>query len=180
MFIANDEWRIPDQAASFLFADRDVCRKVFHREPLDRVVMVIDWILFNQDVLSYDLEGELIEWAIEYGAGVYGPNRRQGDLESVGEILYHEISYGVLSWIETERPGLTYAEECRIYFKRLRDKEENIGRQLTPSELDAFTRAFYAADYRKDLEKVSQEQWEELREELEERKPRTDQDFPFP
>lgn len=78
MFIANDEWRIPNYAATFLFADRDICRRVFHNEPLDRVVAVIDWVLSEQDYLGPDLEGNLTKWAIEHGAGVYGPNRRQG------------------------------------------------------------------------------------------------------
>lgn len=140
--------------------------------------MVVDWILSDQDTLSHDLEGELIRWAIEYDAGVYGPNRREGNLECIGEILNHEISYGAFSWIETERPGLTHTEEYRIYLKRLRDKEKSIGRQLTPSERDEFTRDFYASDYRRDMKKVSQEQWEELRDELEGNKARIDLDFP--
>lgn len=163
----NDEWRIPDQAAAFLFADRDICRRVFHREPLERVVEVVDWILSEGDALGPDLEGTLTRWAIEHEAGVYGPNRRQGNLERIGEIVYREISRGTLSWFETNNPNLTHAEKYRVYLKRLRDKEKSLRRKLTPSELDQFTRSFYSADYRKELERITPEQWEEVRDELE-------------
>lgn len=163
----SDEWRIPDQAAAFLFADRDICRRVFHREPLDQVVAVIDWVLSEQDSLGPDLEGTLTRWAIEHEAGVYGPNRRQGNLEQVWEIVSREISQGTLSWFETKNPRLTHAEKYRIYLKRLHDREKSLRRRLTPSELNQFTRSFYSADYRKELEKVSPEQWDEIRAELE-------------
>lgn len=163
--------RIPDYAAAFLFADREICRRVFHNEPLDRVVSVIDWVLSEQDNLGPDLEGNLIRWAIEHNAGVYGPNRRQGNLVRIGDTLIYEMDQGILSWIELERPGLMHADRYRIYLKRVRDREKRIGRQLAPSELEQFTRAFHARGYRGSLEKISSEQWEELHADLESRKP---------
>lgn len=90
-----------------------------------------------------------------------------GTLERIGDTLTHEIDYGILSWIETKRPGLTHAEKYRIYLKRVHDREKSIGRRLTPSELERFTRAFNASDYHKDLEEISAEQWDELHTELE-------------
>ena len=171
MAFVNDEWHIPDYAAAFLLADREICRRVFHNEPLDRVVTVIDWVLSEQDNLGPDLEGSLTRWAIEHNAGVYGPKRRQGDLVRIGDTLIHELNQGTLSWIELERPGLTHADSYRIYLKRVRDREKSIGRRLSPSELEQFTRAFNAPGYRESLEKISAKQWEELHAELEVRKP---------
>lgn len=72
-------------------------------------------------------------------------NHLQGILERIGDTLTHEIDYGTLSWIETKRPGLTHAEKYRIYLKRVHDMEKSIGRRLTPSELERFTRAFNAS-----------------------------------
>ena len=166
MPVVNDKWRIPDYAAAFLFADREICHRVFHNEPLDRVV-----ILSEQDNLGPDLEGNLTRWAIEHSAGFYGPSRRQGDLARVGDTLIHEIDHGFLSWIEFKRPGLTHADRYRIYLKRVRDREKLIGRQLAPSELEQCARVFHAPGYRESLEKISWKQWEELHEEIERRNP---------
>lgn len=61
-----------------------------------------------------------------------------------------------------------YDELYREYLEQIREMERQRGRQMFPSELDRFTRAFYAPRYRADLERISPAAWDELHRELEE------------
>jgi hypothetical protein len=66
-------------------------------------------------------------------------------------------------------------EECpdheelqREYFEQLTEMERQRGRRLLPSELEDFSRAFYAASYRADLARIPKAAWYEVTRELEE------------
>ena len=90
----NERWRLADQAADFLSLDRDVCRRAFHREPEERVRMVIRWVVSERNLLGHDPERMIEGWARQHGAGVYGQNRRCGSLEHVEGILARTILFG--------------------------------------------------------------------------------------
>ncbi len=82
----NEEWRLADKAAAFLRVDRDVCRRAFHREPAHRVREVVQWVLSERNLPGHDPESMIEAWARDHGAGVYGDQRRGGDLERVDGI----------------------------------------------------------------------------------------------
>jgi hypothetical protein len=65
-----------------------------------------------------------------------------------------------------ERPD--HEELQREYFEQLTEMERQRGRRLLPSELEYFSRAFYAASYKADLARISRAAWEEFDRELEE------------
>jgi len=70
-----------------------------------------------------------------------------------------------------ERPKLDGEYEYHLYLVCVRLEEDELGRQLTASELDRFTRSFYAPSYRRDLETIPKELWDQLNSELEEEAP---------
>ncbi len=43
--IENEYWRVADRAADYLSADREMCRRAFHRENEERVGEAVRWIL---------------------------------------------------------------------------------------------------------------------------------------
>ena len=43
--IENEYWRVTDCATDYLSADREVCRRAFHRETEERVREAVRWIL---------------------------------------------------------------------------------------------------------------------------------------
>jgi hypothetical protein len=91
----NEKWRLADKAADFLRVDRDVCRRAFHREPAHRVREVVQWVLSRRNLPGYDPESMIEAWARDLGAGVYGDQRRGGDLERVDGIAMGLMSTNV-------------------------------------------------------------------------------------
>ncbi len=89
--IENECWEVADWAADLLSIDRDVCRRAFHQEPQERVRKVLRWVLAERDLPRHDLERLIEDWAREYGAGVYGENRRRGSLEHVERMIARTI-----------------------------------------------------------------------------------------
>jgi hypothetical protein len=165
----NDRWRIADQTAAFLSVDRDVCRRAFYEEPLSLVSEVVGWIRSWEDEPGYDPERMIEGWARDVGAGVFDEDRRyKSDLTHVGEILSAEFTR-----LAFERPELDHEYDYHLYLICVRLEEDRLGRRLTTSELDRFTRRFYAPSYLRDLEKIPKEQWDQLHSELEHEEPRT-------
>jgi hypothetical protein len=85
--IKHEDWRVADRAADLLSIDREVCRRAFYQEPEERVREIVQWVLAEQGVARDDLEWGIERWAREHGAGVYGQNRRCGDLERLEGIM---------------------------------------------------------------------------------------------
>jgi hypothetical protein len=116
---------------------------------------------------DYDPEKLIESWARDVGAGVYDEDRRHGgDLVHVGDIAWDELRHLAL-----KRPKLDHEYDYHLYLVCVRLEEEKLGRQLTSSELDRFTRSFYASSYRRDLEKIPREVWDQLDSELEQESP---------
>jgi hypothetical protein len=159
----NERWRIADHTAAFLQVDRDVCRRAFYRETLSLLSEVVESVCSWEVDPNYDPEKMIEEWARDVGAGVYDEDRPyEGDLAHVGEIVS-----GVFLRLAFERPELDDEYDYHLYLVCVRLEEDKLGRQLTPSELDRFTRNFYAPSYRRTLEKIPKEQWDQLHLELE-------------
>jgi hypothetical protein len=159
----NERWRIADQTAAFLQFDRDVCRRAFYREPLNLVSEVVGWVRSCEDDPDYDGERLVEDWARDVGAGVYDEDRRyESDLVHVGEAMS-----GVFRRLALERPELDDEYDYHLYLICVRLKEHELGRQLTTSELDQFTRRFYAPNYWRDLGRIPKEEWDQLHLELE-------------
>ena len=163
----NERWRIADQTAAYLQVDRDVCRRAFYREPLGLVSEVVEAVCSWKDDPDYDLE-ELIEsWARDESAGLYDEGRRHGgSLVPIGEIMGDQLLRLALN-----RPKMDGEYDYHLYLACVRLEEAKLGRQLTASELDRFTRSFYAPGYRRDLETIPREVWVRLNSELEEEAP---------
>jgi hypothetical protein len=163
----DERWRIADQTAAHLQIDRDVCRRAFYGEPLGLVSEVVEAVCSWKDDPDYDPE-ELIEsWARDEGAGVYEEGRcHRGSLVPIGNIVGDQLLR-----IALNRPKLDGEYDYHLYLACVRLEEEKLGRQLTASELDRFTRSFYAPGYRRDLETIPREVWEQLDSELEEEAP---------
>lgn len=89
--IENKGWRVADRAAEVLRIDRDVCRRAFHQVPEKRVHEVVLWVLSERNLSGYDPEQMIERWAREHGAGVYGQNRRRGNLEQVEGLVARAI-----------------------------------------------------------------------------------------
>lgn len=163
----NERWRIADQTAAFLQVDRDVCRRAFYGEPLGLVSEVVEAIHSWEDDPDYDPEKLIESWARDVGAGVYDEDRRHGgSLVHVGDIaedLFRDLAL--------KRPKLDGEYEYRLYLACVRLEEDKLGRQLMASELDRFTRSFNAPSYRRDLEAIPSEVWDELEAELEQEAP---------
>ncbi len=87
----NEDWGVADWAANFLSIDRDVCRRAFYEEPEERVREVVLWGLAQAHLSGHDPERAIESWARERGAGVYGEDRRRGDLERIGGILARTV-----------------------------------------------------------------------------------------
>src|SRR5215211_6768486 len=132
----DERWRIADQTAAFLQVDPDVCRRAFYGEPLGLVSEVVDAVYSWRDDPDYDLE-ELIEsWARDEGAGVYDEEPRHGGgLVPIGDLLGDQLLR-----LAFTRPKLDGEYDYRLYLACVRLEEETLGRQLTASELDRFTR----------------------------------------
>jgi len=167
--VDNERWRIADQTAAFLSVDRDVCRRAFYGEPLGLVSEVVQWVRSEKDAPDFDPERMIIDWARSVGAGVFDEGRRRGhDLTHLGKIVAGEFLELAL-----RRPKFDHDTDYTLFLVCVRLEESRVGRRLTPSELDRFTRSFNAASYRQDLESIPQEQWDELHAELAYEEPRT-------
>jgi hypothetical protein len=165
----NERWKIADQTAAFLAVDRDVCRRAFYGEPLGLVSEVVRWVRSEKDAPDFDPEKMIMDWAREVGAGVFDEDRRRNrDLIHVGYIVADEFVQ-----LAFRRPKFDHNYDYALFLVCVRLEESRIGRQLTPSELDRFTRSFNTPSYCRDLESIPQEQWEELHAELEYEEPRT-------
>ena len=165
----NERWRIADQTAAYLQVDRDVCRRAFYKEPLWLVSEVVDAVRSWEGDPDYDPERRIEQWAREVGAGVYDEDRRHGgNLVRIGTIAWEEFRRLV-----PERPKLGSEFDYHLYLVCVRLDEDKLGRHLTPSELDRFTRGFYAPGYRRDLETIPREVWVQLNSELEDEPPTT-------
>lgn len=165
----NERWRIADQTAAFLLIDRDVCRRAFYGESLNFVSQVVECVRSWENDPDYDPETMIEDWAHDVGAGVFDEDRRnKSDLMHIEKIVAGEFLRFAL-----KRPELRHENEYHLYLVCVRIEEERLGRQLTTSELDRFTRRFYAPSYRRNLEKIPKEQWDELRLELEHEEPHT-------
>ncbi len=165
----NDRWRIADQTAAFLSVDRDVCRRAFYEEPLGLVSEVVGWVRSWEDEPGYDPERMIEDWARDVGAGVFDEYRRhKSDLTHVGEILSGEFVR-----LAFERPELDGEYDYHLYLICVRLEEDRLGRRLTTSELDRFTRGFYAPSYLRDLGRIPKEHSDQLHSELEHEEPST-------
>ena len=165
----NERWKIADQTAAFLAVDRDVCRRAFYGEPLGLVSEVVWWVRSEKDAPDFDPERMIMDWARDVGAGVYDKDRRHNrGLIHVGDMAADEFLQ-----LAFRRPEFDHNYDYVLFLVCVRLEESRIGRQLTPSELDRFTRGFNSPSYRRDLESIPQEQWEELHAELEYEEPRT-------
>lgn len=163
----DERWRIADQTAAFLQVDRDVCRRAFYKEPLGFVSKVVDAVLSWRNDPDYDPEGLIERWARDEGVGVYDEEHRSGGgLTPIGNIMGEQFVRLVLA-----RPKLDGEYEYHLYLVCVRLEEEKLGRQLTASELERFTRSFYAPNYRRDLETIPRDVWDQLNSELEEEAP---------
>jgi hypothetical protein len=170
----NDRWRIADQTAAFLSVDRDVCRMALYEEPLGLVSEVVESVLTWKDDPDYDPERMIMDWARDVGAGVFDETRRnKSDLTHIGEIVSGEFLR-----LAFERPELDPEYDYHLYLICVRLEEKRLGRKLTPSQLDQFTRRFNAPSYRRDLAKIPKEQWDDLYLELEDEEPRIRQKRP--
>lgn len=164
----NERWRIADQTAAFLSLDQDVCRRAFYGESPDLISRVVESVRSWESAPDYDPEKMIEDWARDVGAGVYDEDRRyKSDLMHIEKIVAGEFLRFAL-----ERPQLHHENEYLLYLVCVRIEEDRLGRRLTTSELDRFTRRFYATSYRQNLEKVPKEQWDELRLELDHDEPR--------
>ena len=163
----DERWRIADQTAAFLQVDRDVCRRAFYEEPLGFVSKVVDAVLSWTKDPDYDPEGLIERWARDEGVGVYDEERRRGG----GLTPIRDIMGDQLLRLALNRPKLDGEYDYHLYLACVRLEEEKIGRQLTASELDRFTRDFYAPNYRRDLATIPREVWDQLDSELEEEAP---------
>jgi hypothetical protein len=159
----DERWRIADQTAVYLQVDRDVCRRAFYGEPLGLVSEVVEAVCSWKGDPDYD-PAELIDsWARDEGTGVYDEERRHGgSLVPIGDIMGDQLLRFALN-----RPKLDGEYDYHLYLVCVRLEEEKLGRQLTASELDQFTRNFYAPGYRRDLETIPREVWDHLDAELE-------------
>ena len=165
----DERWRIADQTAAFLQVDQDVCRRAFYGEPLRLVSDVVEAVRSWEDEPGYEPE-ELIEnWARDEGAGLYdAKHRRGGGLTPIGIVMGEQLLRLAL-----KRPKLDGKHDYHLYLACVRLEEERLGRQLTASELDRFTRNFYAPNYRRELETIPREVWVQLDSEFEEVAPTT-------
>ena len=167
----DERWRIADQTAAFLSVDRDACRRAFYGEPLNLVSEVVECVRSWENDPGYDPERMIEDWARDVGAGVFDEDRRYGsDLTHVGR-----TASGEFLRLAFKRPELGHENDYLLYLLCVRIEEERLGRQLTTSELDRFTRRFYAPSYRRNREKIPKEQWDELHSELEHEEPRARQ-----
>lgn len=167
--VDNERWRIADQTAAFLSIDRDVCRRAFYAEPLRLVSEVVQWVRSEKDAPNFDPEKMIVDWARDVGAGVFDEDRGRGrDLIHVGGIVAGEFLQ-----LASNRPKFDHDYDYTLFLVCVRLEESRVGRRLTPSELDGFTRSFNAPSYRRDLKRIPQEQWDELHAELEYEEPRT-------
>ncbi len=165
----NERWRIADQTAAFLSIDRDVCRRAFYGESLNLVSQVVESVRSWESDPDYDPEKMIEDWGRDVGAGVFDEERRyKSDLTHIEKVLSGEVLRLAL-----ERPELRHENDYLLYLVCVRIEEERLGRQLATSELDRFTHRFYAPSYRRNLEKIPKEQWDELHSELEHEEPRT-------
>lgn len=164
----NERWKIADRTAAFLSVDRDACRRAFYAEPLSLISEVVECVRSWENDPDYDPERMIEDWARDVGAGVFDEGRRhKGDLTHAGR-----AASGEFLRLAFERPELDRENDYHLYLVCVRIEEERLGRQLTTSELDRFTRRFYAPSYRRNMEKVPKEQWDELHSELEHEEPR--------
>ena len=159
----NTRWRIADQTAAFLSIDRDVCRRAFYGESLRLISVVVEYVCSHENDADYDPERMIEDWARNVGAGVYA---KDGRYES-NFVPVDRIVSGELLRLALERPELRYEDDYHLYLVCIRIEEERLGRQLTTSELDRFTRKFYAPSYRRNLEKITKERWDDLNSDLE-------------
>ena len=167
----NERWRIADHTAAFLSVDRDVCRRAFYGETLNLISKVVECVRSWENDPDYDPERMIEDWARDEGAGVFDEDRRyRSDLTHV-----EKIASGEFLRLAFERPELDHKNDYHRYLVCVRIEEERVGRQLTTSELERFTRRFYAPSYRRNLDKIPKEQWDELHSELEHEEPRTHQ-----
>jgi hypothetical protein len=163
----NKRWKIADQTAAFLQVDRDVCRRAFYGEPLSLVSEVVGSVRSWKDDPNYDPEQMIEDWAREVRAGIFDEDRGYGsDLTHVGDILSGEFLR-----LAFRRPELDDDYEYHLYLICVRLEEDKLGRQLTTSELDQFTRRFYAPSYRRELGKTPKGQWDQLHSELNHEEP---------
>jgi hypothetical protein len=170
----DERWRIADQTAAFLQVDRDVCRRAFYEEPLGLVSEVVEAVRSWEDDPDYDPENLIESWARNEGAGVYDEERRHGGgLVPLGVLVGDQLLRLALN-----RPKLDGEYDYHLYLACMRLEEDKLGRQLTASELDRFTRSFYAPSYRRDLETIPREVWDQLDSELEEEAPASRQKRP--
>ena len=169
----NDRWRIADQTAAFLSIDRDACRRAFYAEPLSLVSEVVESVRSWENDPDYDPERMIEDSARDVGAGVFDEDRRyKSDLMHVAK-----IASGEFLRLAFERPELD-KNDYHLYLICVRIEEERLGRQLTTSELDRFTRRFYAPSYHRNMEKIPKEQWDELHWQLEHEEARAHQKQP--
>lgn len=165
----NERWWAADQTAAFLSVDRDTCRRAFYGEPLSLVSEVVGWVRSQEHEPNYDPEKLIEGWAREVGAGVFDEERRgKSNFTHVGEVVADEFLH-----LASKRPELEYELEYRLYLICVQLEEAKVGRQLITSELEQFTRRFYAPSYRRDLQKIPQRLWDELYLDLEQENPRT-------
>ena len=170
----TERWRIADQTAAFLSVDRDACRRAFYAESLSLISEVVESVRSCENDPDYDPERMIEDWARNVGAGVFDEDRRyKNDLTHVEKIVPGEFFR-----LAFNRPELDRENDYHLYLVCVRIEEERLGRQLTTSELDRFTRRFYAPSFRRNLEKIPKEQWDELHSELEHEEPRTHQKRP--
>ncbi len=163
----DERWRIADQTAAFLQVDRDVCRRAFYKESLGLVSEVVHAVRSWRDDPDYDPEDLIESWARDEGAGVYDEERRYGGgLVPIGDIVRDQLFRLALN-----RPKLDGEYDYHLYLACVRLEEEKLDRQLTASELDRFTRSFYAPNYLRDLETIPREVWFQLDSEPEEEAP---------
>jgi hypothetical protein len=163
----NERWRIADHTAAFLSVDRDVCRRAFYGETLNLISKVVECVRSWEN----DPERMIEDWARDESAGVFDEDRRyRSDLTHV-----EKIASGEFLRLAFERPELDHKNDYHLYLVCVRIQEERVGRELTTSELARFTQRFYAPSYRRNLDKIPQEQWDELNLELEHEEPRTHQ-----
>jgi hypothetical protein len=151
-----------------------VCRRAFYEEPLSLVSEVVESVRSWEGDPSHDPEKMIEDWARDVDAGVFDEERRyKSDLTHVGEIMG-----GELLRLAFKRPELDRNYEYHLYLICVQLEEDRLGRQLMTSELERFTRRFYAPSYRRDLGNIPKERWDELHSELEHDNPRTRQKRP--
>jgi hypothetical protein len=135
---------------------------------LGLVSEVVEAVRSWKDDPDYDPEKLIESWARDVGAGVYDEERRHGgDLVHIGDIVGDQLLRLAL-----KRPKLDGEYDYHLYLVCVRLEEDKLGRQLTASELDRFTRSFYVPSYRRDLETIPREVWDQLDSDLEQEAPR--------